>query len=151
MKKPHRIAAGGLVFRDEAVLLVRYRNGSGGTYLVGPGGALEDDENVVQAIVRETFEETSVTVQTKRVAAIEDLMCPRFKMIKVWMICHVVAGEVRRTKGAEAEGIIQVGWFTRAQLAGEVVFPSPLRQYDWRTLCGETWQVLCLPCRNADF
>ena len=60
MSKASRIAAGGLIFRDDAVLLVRYRNDNGGTYLVGPGGELEEDENVVQAIIRETMEETNV-------------------------------------------------------------------------------------------
>ena len=45
MSKPHRIAAGGLIFRDDAILLVRYPDGHGGTYLVGPGGALQEHEN----------------------------------------------------------------------------------------------------------
>ena len=151
MSKPHRIAAGGITIKNSAVLLVRYRDGNGGTYLVGPGGALEDDENVEQAIVRETEEETGIIVRPRRVAIIEDLMCSRFKMSKIWMICEVVAGEVRRTKGAEKEGIIEAAWFTRDQLADEVVFPSPLMQYDWHQLQSDTWQVVCLPSRKASF
>ena len=66
MSKPHRIAAGGLIFRDEAILLVRYCDADGGTYLVGPGGGLEEDENVVQAIVREVEEETGITVRPQK-------------------------------------------------------------------------------------
>jgi 8-oxo-dGTP pyrophosphatase MutT (NUDIX family) len=73
LTKAHRIAAGGLIFKDDAVLLVRYRDTNGGTYLVGPGGELKDDENVVRAIVRETMEETNVRVQPNRVVIIEDL------------------------------------------------------------------------------
>jgi ADP-ribose pyrophosphatase YjhB (NUDIX family) len=92
MSKAHRIAAGGLIFRDDAVLPVRYRDASRGTFLVGPGGKLKDDENVVQAIVRKTTEETKVSVQPNRVVIIEDLICFSFKMIKVWMICEVVGG-----------------------------------------------------------
>jgi 8-oxo-dGTP pyrophosphatase MutT (NUDIX family) len=151
MSKPHRIAAGGIIFRDDSVLLVRYRDGGGGTYLVGPGGALEDDENAVQAIVRETLEETNIIVQPKRVVIIEDLMCSCFKMSKIWMICEVVRGEVRRTEGAEKEGIIEASWFTKAELAGEVVFPPPLIQHDWNHLRSENWQVECLPSRKAGF
>jgi len=151
MSKAHRIAAGGLIFRDDAVLLVRYRNDNGGTYLVGPGGELEEDENVVQAIVRETMEETNVRVQPKRVVLIEDLICASFKMIKVWMICEVVEGETSRTDGAEMEGIIEAAWYAKAQLAGEVVFPPPLIQHDWDQLRSEKRQVECLPTRKADF
>jgi 8-oxo-dGTP pyrophosphatase MutT (NUDIX family) len=151
MSKAHRIAAGGITFKDDVVLLVRYPDGQGGTYLVGPGGALEDDENVVQAIIRETLEETNVRVRPKRVAIIEDLICFRIKMCKVWMVCEVVEGRIRRTEGAEKEGIIEAGWFTRAQLAGEVVFPPPLVRYDWDHLRSEDWQVACLPSRKASF
>ena len=85
MNRAHRIAAGGLIFRDDAVLLVRYRDVNEGTYLVGPGGKLREDENVFQAIVRETMEETNVRVLPKRVVIIEDLICTSFKMIKVWI------------------------------------------------------------------
>ena len=151
MRKAYRIAAGGLIFRDDAVLLVRYRDTNGGTYLVGPGGELKEDENVIQAIVRETMEETNINVQPKRVAIIEDLICIRFKMIKVWMICEAVEGKIRRTDEAEEEGIIEAAWFTKAQLTGEVVFPPPLIQHDWDQLRSENWQVLCLPTRRVDF
>ena len=151
MSKAHRIAAGGLIFRDDAVLLVRYRDASGRTYLVGPGGKLKDDENVVQAIVRETTEETNVRVQPNRVVIIEDLICTSFKMIKVWMICEVVGGEISRTYGAEKEGIIEAAWYTMTQLAGEIVFPPPLIKHDWDLLRSENWQVECLPTRKADF
>jgi 8-oxo-dGTP pyrophosphatase MutT (NUDIX family) len=151
MGKVHRIAAGGITFKDNLVLLVRYADTRGGTYLVGPGGALEDDENVVQAIIRETREETNLHVQPKRVVIIEDLICSHVKMCKVWMICEVVEGWIRRTAGAEKEGIIEAGWHTRAQLAGEVVFPPPLIQCDWDQLRSEDWQVACLPSRRTSF
>ena len=151
MSKAHRIAAGGLIFRGDAVLLVRYRNANEETYLVGPGGELEEDENVVQAIVRETMEETNVRVQPKRVVVIEDLVCISFKMIKVWMVCEVVEGKICKTHGAEKEGIIEAAWYTTAQLTGEVVFPPPLIQHDWDQLRSENWQVECLPTRKADF
>ena len=152
MSKPHRIAAGGITFKGNTVLLVRYRDSNkSGTYLVAPGGALEDNENVVQAIIRETKEETGITVKPNRVVFIEDLVCSRFKMIKVWMLCEIVSGEVHSTEGAEKENIIEAAWFTRDQLVHEVVFPPPLMQHDWEQLQSETWQVECLPSRKASF
>jgi ADP-ribose pyrophosphatase YjhB (NUDIX family) len=153
MKLPRRISAGGFIFKDNAVLLVRYhdRNRNTGTYLVAPGGAVEDDENVVQAIIRETKEETGVIVKPIRVIAIEDLIDVNVKMIKVWMVCDIVEGEVSKTDEAAKENIIEAGWFTRDQLAGEVVFPSILMQHDWEQFRAEAWQVECLPSRKANF
>jgi ADP-ribose pyrophosphatase YjhB (NUDIX family) len=152
MSKPHRIAAGGIIFKGNTVLLVRYRDSdNSGTYLVGPGGALEDNENVVQAIIRETKEETGITVKPKRVVAIEDLICHRFKMIKVWMVCEIVEGEIHKTEGAEKEKIIEAAWFTRDQLASEMVYPPFLMQHDWEEFRTETWHVECLLSREVSF
>ena len=85
MKKPHRIAAGGIILKGNAILLVRYGTGSN-SYLVGPGGAVEEVENIEQAIVRETMEETGITVRPYKVLWIEDLQCSRYKMSKTWML-----------------------------------------------------------------
>jgi 8-oxo-dGTP pyrophosphatase MutT (NUDIX family) len=59
MRYEHRIAAGGIVVREGKVLLVRYRGGSG-TYVVAPGGAIEDGESLAGAAEREVEEETGV-------------------------------------------------------------------------------------------
>ena len=64
----------------------------------GPGGRLEEDENILQAIIREAQEETGITVAPRRVVVIEDLLTSRYKMIKVWMVCDFVAGEVHPTR-----------------------------------------------------
>ena len=152
MSLPRRISAGGLVFKGDAVLLVRYRAiDSDETYLVGPGGGLEDEENIVQAIIRETREETGVTVRPMRVVAIEDLLSMRHKMIKVWMVCEFIEGEVRKTGDADREGIIAAAWFTRDQLAGEVVFPSLLVERAWEQLRSGTGEVEILPSRKARY
>jgi ADP-ribose pyrophosphatase YjhB (NUDIX family) len=151
MSLPHRIAAGGIIFLDSKVLLVRYNDGRGGSFLAGPGGKLEDDENIVQAIIRETREETGVLVAPQRVVAIEDLVGSRYKMSKVWMVCEVAGGQVRATPEAEQEGIIEAGWFSRPQLAGEVVFPPFLMQQDWEQLRDEQRPVICLPSRTIAF
>src|SRR4030042_4742280 len=97
MTLKHRIAAGGITFRQNEVLLVRYTDGNGGTYLAAPGGAVEDHENIIQAIIRETKEETNVIVKPKREVIIEDLTCLEFKMSTVWLICDNIQGVLKRT------------------------------------------------------
>jgi len=134
MNLPHRIAAGGLIFSDNRVLLARYPDGAGGSFVVAPGGGLEQDENIEQAIIREVTEETGLVVQPKAVVMIEDLVGSQFKMIKVWMTCDIVGGSVHRTQGAVDEGITEVNWYSREQLRAEMVFPSILLETDWDDL-----------------
>jgi 8-oxo-dGTP diphosphatase len=151
MAKAHRIAAGGIVVREGALLLVRYRDPDGSTYLVGPGGALEEGENAVDAVVREVREETGVTVRPHKVIALEDLESARRKMCKIWILCECVSGEVQGTEGAEEEGIVGAGWFTKRAVAGETVYPPFLMSQEWEGFGAKDWQVLVLPSRPAEF
>jgi ADP-ribose pyrophosphatase YjhB (NUDIX family) len=151
MAREHRIAAGGIVLREGTLLLVRYRDSDGSTYLVGPGGALEDGENAVDAIVREVREETGVTVRPHKVVAIEDLESARRKMCKIWILCEHVSGEVQGTDGALKEGIVGAGWFTKREVAGETVYPPFLTSHEWESFLAGDWPVLCLPSKRAEF
>ena len=148
---PHRIAAGGIVLKDDAVLLVRYGATGSGSYLVAPGGALDSRENAVQAIIRETLEETGVLVRPGRLLWVEDLQCSRFKMCKIWMLCDFVSGEVMPTDGARVEGITEAGWFTKDRLRHEVVYPPPIMRHDWGEFGSDKWRAECLPSRVASF
>ena len=106
---------------------------------------------MLQAVIRETLEETGVTVRPLRVVALEDLVSSRWKMIKVWLTCEFVEGEVHKTGEAEKEGIISAGWFTRQQLSGKVVFPTLLMEQDWNILRTGNSPVECLPSRRVRF
>jgi 8-oxo-dGTP diphosphatase len=147
----HRIAAGGIIIKNDAILLVRYASANGGSYLVGPGGGMEDMENTFQAVVRETLEETGLTVRPRKILFIEDLLCKRFKMCKIWVLCDPSGEEVQQTDGARIEGIVKAGWFKKNELANELVFPSPVMSYDWEEFASGNWQVQCLPSSEADF
>jgi 8-oxo-dGTP diphosphatase len=148
---PHRIAAGGIVLKDDSMLLVRYGTTDGGSYLVGPGGALDEGETAVEAIIRETMEETGVMVRPHRVLWIEDLQCSRFKMCKIWMLCDVVWGDAIPTEGARAEGITEAGWYKKGQLQNEIVYPTPVMQHDWDDFGSDHWETECLPSQIASF
>jgi 8-oxo-dGTP pyrophosphatase MutT (NUDIX family) len=151
MDVPHRIAAGAIVFRGGAVLLVRYREADGSSYLVGPGGALEGEENAFQAVVREVREETGLPVLPRKILFVEDLLCRRFKMCKIWILAEALAGEIQATEGAVEEGIVEAGWFTRDRLVGETVYPPTLLEHEWSRFRDDGWDVLCLASRPANF
>ena len=128
---PHRIAAGGIIIRDDRILLVRYGRSDGGTYLAAPGGGLVDHESATDGVVREVEEETGLKVDPVKLLFIEDLVSVRYKMCKIWFLCGAGSGEIQKTPGAAEEGIIEARWFTKRELAAETVYPPPLLEYDW--------------------
>jgi 8-oxo-dGTP pyrophosphatase MutT (NUDIX family) len=151
MSLPHRIAAGAIVIRDDRILLVRYRDPDGGTYLVGPGGGVLEHESVADAAARETFEETGVRVAPGAVLLIEDILATHFKMCKVWLACDVVAGDVGATEGARLEEIVEARWFRRAELDSERVYPWIVTERPWPTFRGRPYPTEVSSPRRARF
>ncbi|MDE5860361.1 MAG: NUDIX hydrolase [Oscillospiraceae bacterium] len=60
----------GAVIRDGRVLLVRHTYGAGKGRLIIPGGYVKIGESPQDAVVREVFEETGVTVRPDKLAGI---------------------------------------------------------------------------------
>jgi ADP-ribose pyrophosphatase YjhB (NUDIX family) len=151
MSLPHRIAAGAIVVRNEAILLLRYRDPEGGTYLAAQGGGVLEDESVADAAARETFEETGVRVAPGAVLLIEDILATRFRMCKVWFGCDVVAGEVRATEGARLEEIVEARWYRRDELDGEIVHPWIVTERAWPSFRVRPYATEISPLRRARF
>jgi 8-oxo-dGTP diphosphatase len=150
MPLPYRIAAGAVVVNEGRILLVRYEDPHAGNWLVSPGGAVEENEGLAQAAVRETFEETGVTVTVRRLLAVEDLIFKRYRLCKVLFLSEYVSGEVRVTTGAVNEGITQAAWFSRDELANETVYPPIILANDWASFASDDWVVKALDVRRAN-
>lgn len=59
----HVVAVGGVVVRDDAVLLVRMAYGPARGQYLFPGGLVEPGETLDQAVAREVLEETGVAAE----------------------------------------------------------------------------------------
>jgi ADP-ribose pyrophosphatase YjhB (NUDIX family) len=142
---PHRIAAGAIVIHD-GILLVRYRDPDGGTYLVGPGGGVLEHESVTDAAVR-----AGVRVAPGAVLLIEDILAIHFKMCKVWLACDVVAGDVSATEGARLEEIVEARWFRRSELDSETVYPWIVTERAWSSFRARQFPTEVSASRRARF
>lgn len=63
-------SVGGVLIKDNKVLLARHTYGSGKGMLIVPGGYIKNNESPEQAIIREYQEETGLTVRPNNVIAV---------------------------------------------------------------------------------
>jgi 8-oxo-dGTP pyrophosphatase MutT (NUDIX family) len=151
MEKEFRISAGAIIIREDKILLVRYRDNHGKTFLVGPGGGVLINESTDRALIREVREETGLEIEPGKILFVEDLLSGRYRMTKIWFLCKIAGGKLAKTKGAVEEEIIEVGWYRRDRLNDEVVYPDPLKKYDWNDFGKDNWKTLYLELKAADF
>ncbi len=151
MERGHRISAGAIVINDEKILLVRYEDHQGGSFLAAPGGGVNIEESTSRAAVRETLEETGLEISAGKILFIEDMLSRHHRIAKIWFLCKLSGGKLEKTRGAKEEGIIDVGWYNRNQLEHEVVYPTPLLTYNWDDFSKDNWSTIYLELREVDF
>jgi 8-oxo-dGTP diphosphatase len=151
MEKEFRISGGAIVIDQAKILLVRYLDSQGKSYLAGPGGGVLVNESTSQAVVREVLEETGLKVKPAKILFVEDMLSKRHRITKIWFLCRLVGGKLKHTLGAKKEEILEVGWYRRNQLDNETVYPVPLKKYDWDDFSKDNWQTIYLELREVDF
>ena len=149
--KNYRISAAGIVLHDNKILLVRYNFPDGSSILVGPGGGVEIEEDMQQALIREVMEETGLEVKPGKMLFVEDLLSRKYRMVKIWFFCSVVGGQLSKTHEASVEGIVDVNWYSKDQLKNEVVYPSIIMEMDWNIFDGMCWETKYLALTQANF
>jgi len=151
MEREQRISAGAIIIKDNKILLVRYPDNHGNSNLVAPGGGVNNEEGLSQAVVREVKEETGIEIVPDKILCVEDLYSRKYRMVKVWFLCQVTGGQLERTQGAIAEKIIEAKWYTKRELMDEVVYPSIIMDYGWDSFSRDSWQAKYLELKYADF
>jgi len=150
--RAHRISAGAIVIQGDRILLVRYYDRNNNNYLVGPGGGVNsDDESIIQTLEREVMEETGLDVIPSKLLFVEDLLSSQYRHAKIWFLCDVIGGQVEKTQGAIDEGIVEVRWYRRAELANEVVYPPVLLDENWQSFSSDSFKPRYLDLRKTNF
>jgi len=94
------VGVGAVVFRDNAVLLVRRGQEPARDSWSLPGGLVELGETLEAAIIRELAEETGITVNLLGIAAVLERIFPdshgriAYHYVLVDYLCEYVAGEL---------------------------------------------------------
>lgn len=66
-------------------------------------------------------------------------------------MCEIIGGQLVDTQEAKAEGIIGVGWFSKTELDGKIIFPSIVLENEWTDFTAKNWEVKYAGLRRAKF
>ncbi|MGW2721396.1 NUDIX hydrolase [Streptomyces sp. NPDC001492] len=103
-EKPGISAA--IIVQEQRVLMVRRRVSEGELMWQFPAGAIEPGEAAVDAAVRETDEETGLTVKALRLLG--ERVHPKTGRLMSYTACEVVSGEARVADDEELDAIAWV-------------------------------------------
>lgn len=122
--KPDVSAA--IITDGERVLMVRRRVKEGELSWQFPAGGVEDGETAEQAAVRETLEETGLTV--KAVRYIGDRVHPKSGKFMAYTACKVVEGEAHV---ADDDELDKVEWVRHSEIPDLVPYGlyEPVQEY----------------------
>lgn len=123
-KKPDVSAA--IITDGQRVLMVRRRVSEGELSWQFPAGGVEAGETAEQAAVRETLEETGLTVRA--VKYIGDRVHPKSGKFMAYTACEVVDGEARVADDEELDAIT---WAAHSEISGLVPYGlyEPVQEY----------------------
>lgn len=115
-KKPGISAA--IIVAEGKVLMVRRAVKEGELSWQFPAGAIEAGEEAEGAAVRETLEETGLTV--KAIRLIGERVHPKTQRLMSYTACEVVEGEARV---ADDEELDAVAWVAHSEITEYVPYP----------------------------
>jgi 8-oxo-dGTP diphosphatase len=120
-KRPY-VGVGVIITKNDQVLLMKRRNSHGDGTWSNPGGHLEYGEALEECAIRETQEETGVTIADVTFRAItNDLFEAQEKhYITIWMEGRYVSGEPTINSQREMS---EVGWFSWNALPQPLFLP----------------------------
>jgi 8-oxo-dGTP diphosphatase len=118
--------AAAVIIKDGQVLLVRRRVKEGELSWQFPSGQVEPGESGEQAAVRETQEETGLTVRASE--SLGERVHPNTGRTMIYTACEVVAGTAHV---ADEEELAEVAWSDRATLTTYVPYPffGPVQEH----------------------
>ena len=121
-----------IVIENRKVLMVQHEHlDKRGVFWVFPGGGVEKGETTIEAAIRETIEETGITVKPLGIVHLREAETEGERGFEVYFVCEKISGEVTRGYDPEdpfGEGIKDTRWISSSELNQIVFYPETLRE-----------------------
>ncbi len=139
-KKYDRVRASGICIRDNKILLIHRINleleKEKQEYYVIPGGGVEDNETIEDAVIREMKEETSLDVTLGELFYELEDYDGQGKFLKYYAyICEYMSGEIKLEENSVEAVEMKDGlqffnpvWFPLSEIKDIVLYPTPLKK-----------------------
>lgn len=129
-----RIRTGGLLIKDESILLVRIQSPvSASPVWMPPGGGLEFGESLVECLEREFKEETGLVVTAGEMQFINEMIKPPFHAIEFYYLVSEKGGSLGLGTDPEHHATSQlikdIKWIPVKDCANLAVSPAKLSSY----------------------
>ncbi len=130
-RQGYSVGVGGILVRDRTVLFVRQM----GSPLKGkwtlPGGYVEREETLDEAVVREVFEETGLVVSSRGVLAIRQRLAGPTNDVFAVLAVTEEAPQEPTPDGSEVDAVY---WFSREDLVARDDIAATARYVAWQVL-----------------
>lgn len=135
-----RVRAGGIIIKDNAILLVEF-NDEKGLHYNFPAGGTEPDESVIEAVQREVKEEAGVDVKVGPLAFVyeytphlNDHYFGPVHSLSMLFECEIIGDQQPRMPDKPDPNQTDVKWIPLTQLNNIVLYPNMKKQileYVW--------------------
>ena len=127
MKREIRNSAKALIVRDGKMAAIRIRD-AGEEWYIMPGGGMEPEETLPEAVCREVLEELGLQVECRELLfVIEGVHGERFHRVDLVFACEII-GEKKDVQLHSDTNQVGVDWLEIAELNRLPLYPSKLRR-----------------------
>ena len=151
----HSIRAAALVVDDDRLLLVQNQHPvTGFEFWIPPGGGLENDESIYECAIRETREETGLTVTLGSILYIGEFLDLEIDChyIEVFILASGFEGKLSNDnwQPAERNFIKSINFLSRHEMSGLNVSPDVLKNEFWDVIKADVKPVTYLGQQSSE-
>lgn len=124
----HKIASRALIIKDNKVAILYSKKYNA---YITPGGGLEKNENLEQACIRETKEETGLFIQPIEKIAVVDCNYPKIRIEHNYFVCNLVScSESNDRTKHEKDQDLELIWLSIQELKHAYATTTESYKYD---------------------